>query len=280
MDYPIHVFLAVLGAAALHAAWNALVRGGTDPLLHTAAIVFWTAVYAVPVVIVLPLPAPESWPLLGWGVAIHVVYYFTLAGAYREGSLSVIYPIIRGCAPLLVSLGSVAFIAENLSAQAWFGVGLISAGVLLIALRSGMARPARGIAWAVACSATIATYSIVDGQGARLSNNPIAFTGWLYITETLAFGSILFALGKGRALVSYIGARLKSTAIGGFMSAIGFAIVLWAMTHAPIAAVSATRESSVLFATLIGVWFLKERLSARQWVAAIGILAGLVLVRI
>lgn len=280
MDYPFPVFLAVLGAAALHAAWNALVRGGTDPLLHTAAIVFWTAVYALPVVILLPLPAPESWPFLAWGVMIHIAYYFTLAGAYREGSLSVIYPIIRGCAPLLVSVGSVVFIAENLTTQAWFGVGLISAGVLLIALRSGMTRPGRGIAWAIACSATIAAYSIVDGQGARLSNHPIAFTGWLYITETLVFGSVLFALGKGPALVSYIRVRLKSTAIGGLMSAIGFGIVLWAMTQAPIAAVSATRESSVLFAALIGVWFLKEQLSCRQWIAAMGILAGLILVRI
>jgi len=280
MDYPLPVFLAVLGAATLHAAWNALVRAGTDPLLHTASIVLWTGVYAIPVVILLPLPAPESWSYLFWGVVVHIGYYFTLAGAYREGTLSVIYPIIRGCAPLLVSVGSLIFLSENLTTQAWIGVTLVSLGVLVIALRSGMSRPRHGIAWALACSATIATYSIIDGQGARVSNSPIAFAGWLYITESIVFGAILVGLGKRKAFVNYVRVRLKSTAIGGFMSGLGFAIVLWAMTLAPIAAVSATRESSVLFAVVLGVWLLKEKLKLRQWLAAVAILSGLIFLRI
>jgi drug/metabolite transporter (DMT)-like permease len=279
MDYPFPVFLAVLGAAFLHAAWNALVRGGQDPLLHTAAIVMWTGIYALPLLFFLPLPSPESWPFMVGSIVVHIAYYFTLAGAYRNGALTVMYPIIRGCAPLLVSIGSIVFVGEALSTGGWLGVALISTGVLGIALRSGLTNPSVGLKWALACSATIATYSIIDGQGARTSGNALSFAMWLFVLESLVFFAILARIGRGRALVQYIGVRLKGTAAGGFMSAVGYTIVLWAMTQAPLAAVSATRETSVLFATILGVWFLKERLKPRQWISAIGILAGLVVLR-
>ncbi|UOD51186.1 EamA family transporter [Orrella daihaiensis] len=280
MDYPLPVFLAVLGAAALHATWNAWVRGGSNPLLHTAALVIWTGVIGVPVAIWLPLPHPESWPLLALSIAIHVVYYFTLARAYTHGALSVVYPIMRGGAPVLVSLGTWAFIGESLSPNGWVGVLLVSLGVLAIAFKAKLQRARAAIGWAVACSVTIATYSIVDGQGARLSQNPLSFTAWLFILESVVFTTLLSLAGLGRPLASYIQQRFVATAMGGVLSAVGYAIVLWAMTEAPMALVSATRETSVLFAALLGVWLLKERLTPRQWAGACVIVVGLIALRL
>lgn len=280
MDYPLPVFLAVLGAAALHATWNAWVRGGSNPLLHTAALVIWTGVIGVPVAIWLPLPNPESWPLLALSIVIHVVYYFTLARAYTHGALSVVYPIMRGGAPVLVSLGTWAFIGESLSSAGWVGVLLVSLGVLAIAFKAKLQRARAAIGWAVACSVTIATYSIVDGQGARLSQNPLSFTAWLFILESVVFTTLLSLAGLGRPLASYIQQRFVATAMGGVLSAVGYAIVLWAMTEAPMALVSATRETSVLFAALLGVWLLKERLTPRQWAGACVIVVGLIALRL
>lgn len=280
MDYPFPVFLAVLGAAALHATWNAFVRGGANPLLHMAALTIWTGILGLPVALAMPLPDSASWPWIALSVVIHVIYYVTLSRAYQHGSLSVMYPIMRGGAPLLVSLGSVLFIGESMSMAGWTGVMLISTGVLAIALKSGLDKPKVAITWALACSASIATYSIVDGQGARLSQSPLAFTAWLYVAESVVFTGLLALAGQGKPLVRYMTERFWTCAIGGLLSAVAYAIVLWAMSLAPMALVSATRETSVLFAAIIGVWVLKEKFSSRQWIGALLLVGGLMALRL
>ncbi|AWB33579.1 DMT family transporter [Orrella marina] len=280
LDYPLHVFLAVLAAAALHATWNALVRGGSDPLLHTAAVVGWTGVFALPTLFFLPLPTPQAALVLVGSVIIHIAYYTTLAGAYRNGNLSTIYPIIRGCAPIMISLGSLVFLDETLNLTNWLGVLLISAGVLVIALRSGLENVARALKWALACSLTIAIYSIIDGYGARISGNALSFAAWLFVSESIAFWALLTALGRGKALRNYVRDRFRNTALAGIMSATGYTVVLWAMSQAPLALVSATRETSVLFAGVLGAILLKEKVRARQIVAASIILCGLIAMRL
>lgn len=280
MEYSLPVFLTVLGAAVMHASWNALVRGGNDPLLHTASIVIWTGVIAVPFVIVLPAPSTESLIILIYSVLVHLVYYFTLARAYRHAALSVVYPIMRGSAPLMVSIGAFWFMGESLAADRWLGIALIGAGVIGIALRSNLTHPRQTLSWALACSITIATYTVIDAHGSRLSGNALSFAAWLFLIESVVLAALLTAAGKGPALYQYIGARFKATAAAGVLSATGYTIVLWAMTVAPVALVSATRETAVLFAAVIGVTFLRERLSLRQWISALVMVAGLVALRI
>jgi drug/metabolite transporter (DMT)-like permease len=242
--------------------------------------VIWTGVIAVPFVIFLPAPSTESLVILVYSVLIHLVYYFTLASAYRHAALSVVYPIMRGSAPLMVSIGAFWFMGESLAPDRWLGIALIGAGVVGIALRSNLTHPRQTLSWALACSITIATYTIIDAHGSRLSGNALSFAAWLFLIESIVFAALLTAIGKGRALFEYIRARLKATATAGAMSATGYSIVLWAMTVAPVALVSATRETAVLFAAIIGVSFLRERLSLRQWVSALVIVAGLVALRI
>lgn len=270
----------MLAAAALHATWNALVRGGSDPLLHMAAVVGWTGVIGFPALFFLPLPSAESALVMVASVIIHIAYYITLAGAYRNGNLSTIYPIIRGCAPLMISIGSLIFLNETLDGADWLGVLMISSGVLVIAMRSGLDNVGRALKWALACSLTIAIYTIIDGYGARVSGNSLSFAAWLFVTESIAFWLVLVALGRGKALKIYVSERLRNTALAGVLSAIGYTVVLWAMSQAPLALVSATRETSVLFACILAAVLLKETIRPRQVIGALVIVSGLIAMRL
>jgi drug/metabolite transporter (DMT)-like permease len=279
VDYPVHVFLIVLGSAVLHASWNALIKGGQDRLLHTAAIVFWAGVISIPFLFIAEPPARESWPYLAISNAIHMVYYVSLASAYRTGNLSFAYPVIRGSAPLIVALGSVFIFHDALGTMSWLGILMVSAGVLTIAMRTGQHGSWVTIGWSLLCATTIAIYSLADGHGARLSQSVTGYGAWMYLLEAVLFLSGMILFGRGPRLVRYIGTYWRTTLLGGVMSALAYGISLWAMTRAPIALVSATRETSVLFATLIGVWFMKERLSWRQWTGAIVVVLGTMLLR-
>lgn len=278
-EYPVHVFLIVLGSAVLHASWNALIKSGQDRLLHTAAIVFWAGVVALPFLIFVDSPARESWPFLAISNIVHMVYYVALASAYRTGNLSFAYPLIRGSAPLIVALGSVFIFHDSLSLLSWTGIMMVCTGVLTIALRTGLPGSWNTIGWSLLCATTIAIYSLADGQGARQSQSVAGYGAWMYVLEATVFLSGMTLSGRGPKLAGYVVAHWRSTLMGGVMSAVAYGISLWAMTKAPVALVSATRETSVLFATLIGVWFLRERLSWRQWSGAIVVVLGTVLLR-
>lgn len=278
-EYPLPVFLAVLGSAVLHAAWNAVIRSGADRLLHTGAIVFWTGVLALPFLWFVAPPATESWGFLALSNAVHMLYYVALASAYRTGNLSFAYPLIRGLAPLLVALGSAIFFNDILRPLGWTGILLVCAGVLMIAFRSRASGSLATVLWSLLCAATIAVYSLSDGHGVRLSGSVVGYGAWMYVLEAIVFGAGLVAAGRGRALTAYIAGNWRSTLLGGAMSAAAYGISLWAMAHAPVALVSATRETSVLFAALIGVFLLKEHFSRRQWLGATAVVLGTLVLR-
>ncbi|MGL6110289.1 MAG: EamA family transporter, partial [Rubrivivax sp.] len=135
------VVLAVLVGAMLHASWNALVKSSGDKQLDIALVHFLGAVVSLPLLWLVGLPPPESWPYLAASLTIHVAYYITLNGAYQHGELGTTYPIMRGSAPLLVALGSSTVLGESLSLAAWLGVAAVTLGVLMV----GLARPAQAL---------------------------------------------------------------------------------------------------------------------------------------
>jgi len=279
-DFPLPVFLVVLLAALFHATWNALIRGGRDPLLHTAAIVFWAALLAVPFALLAGPPAPPSWPYLALSNSIHMLYYVSLAAAYRSGALSFAYPLIRGSAPLLVAVGAILFIGEAPGWLGWAGILLVSGGVLSIALRAEHPNPLPTVAWALLCAFTIAAYTLADGLGVRHAGGALGYSAWMFLLEGVLFPGGLALFGGGRDMAGYIRAPWRTGLLGGALSAAAYAIALWAMTQAPVALVAATRETSVLFASLLGVWALRERFSLRQWAGALAIAGGALLLRV
>jgi drug/metabolite transporter (DMT)-like permease len=275
VELTLGVTLAVLGAGLLHASWNALLKsaGGGDPLLDTAAVVAGSTACSMAALPFVPIPFAASWPFALASVVIHFGYYLTLAQAYRTGDLSFAYPLMRGTAPLLVTVLGILFLRELPSAQVSLGIVLISAGIFAIAFAQRHHHPPAAVWWALANAAIIAVYTLCDGAGARASGNALSYVLWLTFVEGIVFLVWIRAFRGARATV-YVRAQWRRGLLGGFCSVAAYGIVLWAMTRAPVAAVAALRETSVLFAAIIGTMLLKEGFGAARLAGAVSVVAG------
>ena len=274
------IFIAVIAAAILHAVWNAVVKGGRDKYLGMSAVVLGHAPRAILILPFVPAPAIESWPYLAGGIALHLGYQFFLLTSYRIGDLTQVYPIARGTAPMLVAGVSVVFLGVELSTGELIAVLMIGAGIMSLSLvrqRDGL-RNGRAAAMAFATGCFIAGYSLVDGLGARQAGTAVGFYAWLTIINALIFALVMSVIRPGLLR------RLPSEAapamiFGGSASFIAYALVIWSFTHAPIALVTALRETSIIFALLIGVFFLKEKLDLAKLFSTALTLSGAILLR-
>ena len=273
------VLLLVLLGALLHAGWNLLVKAGRDTRLTTAAVYAGAGVLAGVALPFLPAPARASWPFLAAATGTEILYSILLAAAYRVGDLSHAYPLMRGSAPLLVALGSGALIGEPLSAGVWSGVVLVSAGIfsMIIDARSqGHSRTATRLA--LLNGLVIATYTSLDGLGVRLSGEPVTYSLWLSLLVGIPW--LLWAVARGGAhRWPTLRAHLPAAALGGLGSVASYTLALWAMTRAPVAAVAAVRESSIVFGTALGALVLRERVTRVRALAALAMALGVIAIR-
>jgi drug/metabolite transporter (DMT)-like permease len=278
LELTLGVTLAVLGAALLHAAWNALIKSGRDPLLDTALVALAGTLVALPLVFLVSPPERASWPYIAASVTVHLGYYTAVAGAYRAGDLSHGYPIMRGTAPLLVAGVSWLWFGEALSFSAWIGVLLICGGVLSLGMAGGGANR-KATAWALFSALIIAIYTLADGAGVRVSGGAERYLVWLFLFLGLPFGLIVLALKRG-AFLRHAAQHWWRGIAGALLSGISYGIALWAMTRAPVAIVAALRETSVIFAALIGAWLLKEGHLKERLAGAAAVLAGLIALKL
>ena len=269
------ITLAVLVAALLHASWNAMLKGapGGDPMLDTASVVAGSCIWALALLPFVPLPDPAAWKFVAASSVIHFAYYITLAHAYRTGDLSFAYPLMRGSAPLIVTVLGIVFLGELPTLHVAIGILLICAGIVSIAFVRRERHAPAATAWALANAAIIAAYTLVDGSGARASGNAIAYVTWLIFLEGLPFLAWIAWRGRRPAL-AYLQRGWRRGLLGGAFSLAAYAIVLYAMTRAPVAAVAALRETSVLFAALMGAVWLKEGLGPMRLAGAASVVAG------
>lgn len=273
------VFGLVMLAALLHAAWNAMVKGAADKLSTTILVAVGAGVIAAAALPFLPQPAVASWPFLAASVIVQVGYYFLLARAYHVADMSQVYPLMRGTAPLIVALVGRLWLGESLHPAAWAGIALICGGVLALAgVGRGPGRPA-GLGVALLTATCIAGYTLIDGVGVRRSGAPAAYTLWLFLLTALPLLAWVLA-SRGRAFVAYARSHLHLAALGGLANIGSYGVVLWAMTHAPVAVVAALRETSILFATVIAALFLRERMGPGRVAAACVIAVGAVVMRL
>lgn len=283
------VVLAVLVGALLHAGWNTLVKSSGDKELDIALVHFLGALVSLPLLWAVGMPPREAWPFIGASLTIHIAYYLTLNGAYQHGDLGVTYPIMRGSAPMLVALGSSTVLGESLAASAWVGIVAITAGVLLV----GLSRPAealhhgRAVAYALANACVIAGYTFIDGQGVRTASaaggGAASYVVLLFVLDGIPYPALVFfrrSREQRAAMVAYARRRWPLATLGGLASLGSYGIALWAMTRAPVAAVSAMRETSVLFATALSVWVLKEPFGRQRVAGAVVIVAGVVALKL
>jgi drug/metabolite transporter (DMT)-like permease len=275
-----HVLLVVLFAAALHATWNALVKSAPDKLISMTAVVLGHAPFALLALPFVSLPDIASVPYILAGAALHVGYQLFLFWAYRQGDLTQVYPIARGTAPLIVAGFSVMVFRETLSTLQVIAITTIGCGIMSLVLvrgSQGLHNP-KGAALALVTGCFVASYSMVDGYGARAAGTAVGFYAWETILNAVAFAGIVAAMSPG-VLGRTIRNHKKVMAIGGGASFAAYALVVWAFTQAPIAVVTALRETSIVFALLIGVFFLKERLSLVKLVSAMLTMLGALMLR-
>jgi len=268
--------LAVLAAGFLHAGWNALLKSapGGDPLLDTATVVVGAALWGVLVIPFAGLPDGAAWKFIAGSAIIHWAYYVTLAHAYRTGDLSFAYPIMRGTAPLLATVLGIVFLREFPTPQVALGIALICIGIVSIAFVRREAHPRAALLYALANAAIIAIYTLIDGAGARASGNAGSYVAWLTFLEAIPF-LVWIRVRKGAAAAGYIMRGWRRGVVGGAASLGAYGIVLWAMTRAPVAAVAALRETSVLFAALMGSLWLKDRFGLPRLAGAVSVVLGI-----
>lgn len=275
---PVSVMLAVLAGAFLHAAWNVSVKAGGDKHLETALLLAGGALIAVLLLPVLPRPAIASLPEIGLSVGLHVAYFTLLARAYHAGDMAHLYPLMRGVPPLLLAVLGPLF-GETLAPAHWWGIGLISAGVLSLGLGKGAAGHGRASLVALLNAGVIAGYTLNDGIGARLSGAPLSYTLAMFLATAVVFlGWALFR--RGRALFAVPARRWGIGLLAAGCSIGSYALALWAMTRAPIAPVAALRETAILFGMGLARLMLRERLGPARQAAAALILAGAVTLRL
>jgi drug/metabolite transporter (DMT)-like permease len=262
----------VLFAALLHASWNALLKGTTDRLWSMTIMGIATSVACALLLPFLPLPHPASWPHLIGSSVLHVGYNIFLIRAYRSGEFGSAYPIARGSSPLLVALGAAAVAGEAPSALGVAGIILVSGGIISLAFR-GRRLPEAGIFYALGTGLIIAAYSVNDGIGGRLSGSSVSYTLWMCLLWGLTAAPVYWLRRRDNHLWRGAGPTLAA-ALGGLVSLLAYGIVIFAMTRAPMGSVSALRETSVLFAVLLGRVFFAERLTLRRIVSALVITAG------
>ena len=266
--------ILLITAAALHAGWNAVLRSGQDRLWSIVAICGTSAVVALPFALALPAPASASWPFLAASATLQIAYCLFLVRAYRHGGLAQVYPIARGLAPLLVTLGGATLAGDVLSPWGLAGVALIAGGVLSIGLGRGRL-DLWSFAAALVTGALVAAYTICDGFGARASARPASYAAWLFIAQGAPM-PLIYLVIRRRAPVLPAGETVKALAAG-IVGMIAYGLVIWALSIAPMGGVSALRETGIVFALLIGRLFLKEPIPRSRLLACLAIFAGAVL---
>lgn len=274
------VFAMVLGAALLHATWNALVKVNTDRLVMVAIMMIAQAAFAALALPFVAFPPAESWPYILASTALHTAYFCSLVMSYRYGDLSHVYPIARGSAPLIVAAISVWVVDEALTRQATLSVVLIALGIMSLTLARGATgfREPRAILYALATGVFIAGYTVVDGLGARSAHSAHSYIFWLNIFDGIPTVLLAFWLTRGR-FFSTVQASWKLGVIAGLVSLVAYWIAVWATTVAPLALVSAVRETSMIFAVLLGVLVLKERLNLLRLASITVTLLGAVMLK-
>ncbi|QPF74629.1 EamA family transporter [Roseateles sp. DAIF2] len=284
-DTTLPVLLAVLLGALLHAGWNALIKSAPDKALNTALIHGMGTLLAVPLLLFNGPPAAAAWPYLIASTLIHIGYYTALAGAYKHGDLGLTYPLMRGSAPLLVALGSAPLLGERLSPLAWAGVVTICAGVLALGLSSAASgderRRRKAIRYALLNAVFIAAYTVVDGLGVRANGGAGSYVAALFLLDGLPYLALVLWQRRARLaeVRAYVAERWPMAAGGTAASLGSYGIALWAMMHAPVATVAALRETSVLFAALLGTWLLRERFGWQRAAGTLIIVAGIMALR-
>jgi len=270
------VIVLPLCAAVLHATWNAALRSSADRLWFVTVMSFSSTVAAIPLVVMLPPPLKESWGYLSVSALLQVIYSFLLAYAYALGELGLVYPIVRGSVPLLVTVGGFVLAGQRLGGLALLGIVLISAAIVSQAF--GSARTERkAVTHAIVTALFVAAYVIADALGVRRAGNPQSYAAWIWVI----YGALMpagFLLLRGPITLRLEARDTWKALAGGLLSFGSYGAIIAALALGNVGAISALRETSIVFSALIGRVFLGEALTLRRALVCLAVTAGAVLI--
>jgi len=276
------LFSLVLAAAAMHATWNALIKTRSDRFASISLATLGASIVVLPILPFVDFPSIEVWIWIAASVIIHAGYRLFLVKTYDVGDFAQSYPLARGIAPLITTVGAIIFIGEIPEGLTVLGIVVLSFGALLMSLRgsSDLSKfNRRAVGFALLTSMLIAGYTLTDGYGVRLANTASSYAAWLFFCDGLCSIAIGF-LYRGRGLLTVLASEWKTNLLTGGLLAGSYWIIMWAMTKAPIASIAALRETSILFAMLISVLVLGERVTPWRVLATVFIVGGVVILRL
>jgi drug/metabolite transporter (DMT)-like permease len=278
---PVGVTLAVLGAATLHAGWNAAAHKVTDRLVGFVLIGASCSLAAAVLLPFVAAPSSAAWPFIAGSVATHVVYNLMLMRSYRMGDFNQMYPLARGTSPWVVAIAAAVFVGERLSTVRLLGVVVISVGLITLVGAGG--RPGRrelpALSAAVLTGLAIATYTVLDGIGVRRSGSTGGYVAWLFLLQGLPLPIGALAV-VGKPLIARCRSLLGIGVLSGLASFAAYAIVIWAQTRAPLATVAALREVSIVVGAILGAVLFHERFGRWRVVGSALAVTGIVLLQL
>lgn len=276
--------LALL-AAFLHAVFGAIQKGRHDPWLTRGAIDFAYASMAAPFAFfVVPWPEPHMWPIFATAFAIHVAYKLLQAMAYTKGSYTVVYPVVRGMGPLFTVIGAYLIFGETFNTVQWLGVVILLCGIFGLAFYNYLFldtnRDTLGIALFLAMSTGlfVAAYTTYDAYGIRATANPFTFLAWFFFIDGLSFPLISYLRWRRMKHPPAVGPLMLRGFIGGLVALASFGSVMMATRLDKVGEAAVLRETSTVFAALIGWLVLKETVGPRRIALMALIAAGAVVV--
>lgn len=272
------VFALMIFSAALHASWNALIKGASDKLLMTVVVTMSAGIAGLLSLPFFAAPAPSSWIFIAASGLASVIYFLMVSLTYKVADMSVAYPIMRGSAPVLAGLGGVFLLGDYLPVGAWLGIIVISAGIFSMALAKHQ-QGGKGLLLAVATALLIAVCTLIDAEGARRSQSPAAYTLWIFALTGLAFG-LWTAVARRDAFPLFLKENWRLGVVAGVGALCSYGMALWAMTIAPVGVVAALRETTVLFGAALAWLFLNEQIGRTRFIAIAVIAAGAVILRL
>ena len=277
---PLTVFWAVILAAVLHAVWNAMVKNEKDKTLGIAGIVFGRVPASIVIIFFAPIPSAESIPYIILSAILHNGYQWFLLSAYKFGDYTKVYPIARGTAPILISIVSLIFLGVVMSNFELLGIFVVCLGILSLSFQDVQGfKNRKAIIYALITGGFIMSYMITDGYGARISVSLLSYMGWMSILNAFLFAILLNFMKQPGIITRVVKDGKPIFLVGGTISFLVYAIIIWAFTQAPIPVVSALRETSIIFALLIGTLFLKEKFTLLKTAAVMTIFFGIIVLK-
>ena len=274
------VFIVVILAAFLHAVWNAMVKKGDNKYVSLTAIVLGHIPISVIVIFFTQIISIQSLPYIFISAIFLTGYEWCLLSAYRLEDYTKVYPIARGTAPIFIVTLSLLLFGISISKFELMGVLAISFGIIILSFQNNRNfKNYSAVVYALSTGLFISFYSISDGYGGRVSDSPLNYTAWLMILNAVIFSILLINIHKSEVIKKVLRKEKKILFVGGTLSFVVYATVVWAFTQAPVPLVAALRETSIIFALLIGALFLKEKFTFFKTTAVLAIFFGVILLK-